>query len=410
LAGYAGPPPVVHLRRGETLRRYLEPGLEDGKTFVFWGRNYRTGGVPGPERSLTWVNQPDAMFRSKTGAGYQPGRARFANAVYTYTPDFASGDYKEGVASEDDGQVTFEFRTPYMIAATPAKSGDWGVYEPGCTNGLVVRGKGPATVSVSVDRGKTWSSPVAIANGPDLTDVVKGHRQYWLRLRAGVKALAASGLTMTTVCQANGSTMPRLADAGSTVTFAASGRALASAGPTLPQARAHVIDGAFGSPRVTLELQTPRGEPAAAVYAAAHLNSGNPPDSRVKYHIELSADGGTTWQPVVKDWMINRQGDEPADFWSQSFCWGTADLPAGSGPKVRVRFRNDGGKAVARAELHLAYPVSRHDPTGVTFAWSDDRGDHTASHRFTTAAGERPWRVPTGKSVRTRWVEFKPSP
>ena len=25
LAGYAGPPPMSHLRRGETLRRYLEP-------------------------------------------------------------------------------------------------------------------------------------------------------------------------------------------------------------------------------------------------------------------------------------------------------------------------------------------------------------------------------------------------
>ncbi len=37
LSGYAGPPPAVHLRRGETLRRYLAPGLDDGKTFVFWG-------------------------------------------------------------------------------------------------------------------------------------------------------------------------------------------------------------------------------------------------------------------------------------------------------------------------------------------------------------------------------------
>ena len=25
----------------------MEPGLEDGKTFVFWGMNYNTGGVPG---------------------------------------------------------------------------------------------------------------------------------------------------------------------------------------------------------------------------------------------------------------------------------------------------------------------------------------------------------------------------
>lgn len=410
LAGYAGPPPVVHLRRGESLRRYLEPGLEDGKTFVFWGRNYRTGGVPGPERSITWVNQPDAMYGSKTGAGYREGRARFANAVYTFTPDFASGDYKEGVISEDDGQVTFEFQTPYIIAATPATDRPWGIYEPGCKNGLVIHGKGDATVSASVDRGRTWSPPVPLANAPDLTDVVKGHRQYWLRVRAGAKALAHSGLTMTTVCQANGSTMPRLTDGGSKVTFAASGRALVSAGPTLPQARAQVVEGAFGSPRVTLELATPRGEPAVAVYAAAHWNSGNPPDPKVKYQMETSTDGGKTWRLVVKDWTINRQGGEPTDFWSQSMCWGSADIGGASGSKVRVRFRNDGGKPVARAEVHLAYRPLPSDPVAVTFAWADDGGDHTATHRFTGADDERPWAVPTGKNVRTKWVEFKPVP
>src|SRR5947209_2779340 len=57
LAGYAGPPPMVHLRSGESLRRYLRPGLEDGKIFVFWGRNYNTKNVPGPTRDRTWVNQ-----------------------------------------------------------------------------------------------------------------------------------------------------------------------------------------------------------------------------------------------------------------------------------------------------------------------------------------------------------------
>jgi hypothetical protein len=410
LAGYAGPPPVVHLRRGESLRRYLEPGLGDGKTFVFWGRNYRTGGVPGPERPITWVNQPDAMFRSKSGAGYKEGRARFANAVYTYTPDFASGDYKEGVVSEDAGQVTFEFQTPYVIAATPASDRPWGVYEPGCKNGLVVRGKGDAAVSVSVDRGQTWSKPVPLANGADLTDVVKGHRQYWLRARAGAKALANSGLTMTTVCQANASTMPRLTDGGSTVTFAASGRGLVSAGPTLPQAKAHVVEGAFGSPRVTLELATPRNRPIRDIYAAAHWYSGNPPDPKVKYQIEQSADGGKTWLPVVNDWTISRRGDEPGDFWSQSFCWGNAELPAGAGSKVRVRFHNDGGKPLARAEVHLTYLVTEFDPTAVTFAWADDTGDHAATHRFPRGEGERPWAVPTGKNVRTKWVELRPAP
>jgi hypothetical protein len=411
LAGYAGPPPVVHLRRGETLRRYLQPGLADGRTFVFWGRNYNTAGVPGPERSITWVNQPDAMCGSKAGAGHRPGQARFANAVFTSTPDFAGGGYKDGVVSEDDGQVTFEFRSPYVIAATPPNDREWGIYDAGCKNGLVVRGNSDCRVSVSVDRGRTWADGGRLADGPDLTDRVKGHRQYWLRLHAGAARLAGSGLTVTTVCQANGSTMPRLKDGGSAVTFAASGRAVVSAGPTLPQARAHLVAGKFDTPSVTLELGTPRGEPAVAVYAAAHLRSGNPPDPKVRYQIELSTDGGATWSPVVRDWSVNRQGDEPADFWSQSFCWGTAELPRTAGvSRVRVRFRNDGGKAVARAEVHLAYAVPNPSATEVTFAWADDAGEHVRSHRFAGAAGERPWAVPTGKGVTTKWVEFKPVP
>src|SRR5438105_1532577 len=106
LAGYSGPPPAVHLRRGESLRRYLRPGLEDGKTFVFWGVN-QNGGVRGPERAETWVNQPDRMYGSRDGTGHHPGQARYANAVYTYRPDFAGNDYREGVVEEDDHHVVF---------------------------------------------------------------------------------------------------------------------------------------------------------------------------------------------------------------------------------------------------------------------------------------------------------------
>ena len=109
------------------LRRYLKPGLEDGKTYVFWGRNYQTDGIPGPERARTWVNQPEKLYGSTGGSGYRLGQARFANAVYTYRPNFANGDYREGVTSESDRQVTFEFNSPYIIAATPATSEAWGV-------------------------------------------------------------------------------------------------------------------------------------------------------------------------------------------------------------------------------------------------------------------------------------------
>jgi hypothetical protein len=236
LPGYSGVPPIVHLRRGETLRRYLQPGLADGKTFVFWGRNYNTGGIPGPERSHTWVNQPEQMHGSKEGAGYKPGQARFANAVYVYRPNFTDGSYREGIVAEDDNQVTFEFYTPYIIAAAPPNDMPWGIYEPGCRGGLVIGGSAKCNVGVSVDQGGTWHDVGPMRDGLDLTDQVKGHRQYLLRLGAAAKSLAGADLTITTVCQANGAILPRLKDDGTQVQFAASGQAVVSAGPNLPQA------------------------------------------------------------------------------------------------------------------------------------------------------------------------------
>jgi hypothetical protein len=73
-----------------------------------------------------------------------------------------------------------------------------------------------------------------------------------------------------------------------------------------------------------------------------------------------------------------------------------------------VRYRNTGGKQYARAEVHLVYQLPKTDSTEVTFAWTDDTGDHTASHTFTGKPDERPWTIATGKNVRTKWAEMKP--
>ncbi len=411
LAGYSGPPPMLHLRRGETLRRYLQPGLSDGQTFVFWGRNYNTAGIPGPERSMTWVNQPEKMHGSREGTGYKPGQARFANAVYTYRPDF-SGSYREGVIDESDDSVTFEFYTPYIIGATPADDSPWGIYKTGCRNGLVLQGSADCGVEISVDQGKTWISAGRFRDGLDLTDQAKGHRQYFLRFGVGAAMLAGSNLTFTTVCQANSSVLPRLKDGGARVNFAASGNSIVSAGPNLPQAEPHIVAGALGTPRVSLELKTPRGEPAVTLYAAAHIQSSNPPDPKIKYQIEFSTDAGRTWETVVRDWSITRRGDEPGDFWSQSLCWGAVDVQRPGVGSVQVRFRNDGGKNYARAEAHLIYRTTSHDSTKITFAWTDGEGPHEASRVFAPANSstkDQPaWDIPTAASVRTRWVEFEP--
>jgi hypothetical protein len=227
----------------------------------------------------------------------------------------------------------------------------------------------------------------------DMTDRVKGHRQYWLRLHAAARALAGTGLRLITICQASAAVMPHLCDEASEIRFLASGCGVVSAGPNLKQAQAHVVAGGFNTSSVTLELATPRQEPIVQVFAAAHVRSSSPPDPEVKYQIELSVNGGKSWQPIVKDWTISRRGEEPRDFWSQSMCWGSAPASAARQSKVQVRFRNNGGKNYARAEAHLVYQCSRPDVTKVTFAWSDDKGTHQATHNFTT--GAPPWQLTT---------------
>jgi hypothetical protein len=403
-AGYGGPPPTVRLRRGETFRRYLRPGLEDGKTFVYWGRNYQDAGIPGPCRGAAWVNQPEKFYGGLNGAGWKDGRARFANAVFTYRPDFANGDYREGIVEEGEGFVVFEHSSPYVIGSAPANDGPWAVYEPGGKKGLVLGGKVACPVSISIDLGRTWKECGTLTDGLDLTDHVKSRRQYRLRLGAGAKTLAGSGFSMTTVCQSSSSTIPRLKDGGSRVRFEASHRGLVSAGPTLAEATSRMVEGGYATPSMTFELAAPRGEKPVRVYGAAMVDSWNPPRPNVHHTIEASTDGGTTWKPVVKDWIIVRREPEPKAFSALTSVWGSADLSA-SGP-VRVRFRNDRGQVYPRAEAHLSYETKGRDATKVTFDWTDQAGPHRESHVFGASAGE--WSVETGKGVETRWVEYEP--
>lgn len=405
--GYAGPPPIVHLRQGESLRRYLRPGLEDGKTFVFWGlnRNRETG--PGPERDRAWVNQPEKMYRAQRDAGSKADLVRYANAVYTYRPRFGDLSYREGAISESDRQVTFEFNTPYVIAATPANDAPWGIYDDGCTGGLVVAAKIDCPVSVSSDCGLTWETKSLARGTIDLTDHVKGHQQYLIRFHCHPTSLENSDLTMTTVCQMNGAVIPQLKSGHNKITYAASGRALYSAGPNRDQATAHVSRGNLDSANgVTLQLETPRGESATAVFAAAHNQSGNPPSPDVSYSIEYSVDNEATWQPVISNWKLERRKPEPADLWSQSFTYGNAEL-AGGPQRVHVRFSNTGGKSYRRVEAHLLYQVANPTAAQVTFAWSEDGGQVKKTMQSVMSGNEeQTWNIGTSGRVSTRWVEI----
>lgn len=410
LAGYAGPPPIVHLRSGESLRRYLQPGLDDGKTFVYWGANHQSGDIPGPNRDRTWVNQPDKMYGSKNGTGSHGGLARYANAVYTYTPNFADGSYKQGVIDESAHQVTFEFYTPYVIATTPPNSGTWGIYDAGGGNGLLISGNANCTVEISTDQGKSWQNAGKLARQLDLTDQAKGFQQYLLRFGSSAASLKEARLSWTTVCQANAATIPHLHDGENTITYLAGGHGLLAAGPMKEQAEAHLVEGKMGSKAATLELTAPRGALPVAVAAASWQASGVPPTD-ASYQIDDSTDGGATWDPIVKDWKIERRKPEPPDFWSQSFTWGQAELKhAEPGKSVRIRFSNDGGRTYRKVEGYLLYAVKDFGPLDVTFAWKEaDGAVKTDSHSYRSETGreDATWRLNAGAKVQTLWVEMK---
>jgi hypothetical protein len=209
----------------------------------------------------------------------------------------------------------------------------------------------------------------------------------------------------------NSSLIPRLQPGKNEITYASSRRAVVSAGPTLGQAEAHKVAGDFNTPKLTLELHAPRKAAATTVYAAAHMRSSSPPDPSVSYFIEYSLDAGKSWQPIVSDWKITRRGDEPKDFWSQSFVWGEVKLPKPTTGPVQVRFRNTGGKHIARAEMHLVYEVPTDDACEIVFGISDGRADMSKPREIglVAKAGKDKLMLDAGTHPELNWVELRPA-
>jgi len=440
LSGYAAAPPIVSIKCGETIRRYLKPGL-GGQTYVYWGPNYfglknhSEIKIPGPSRDRAWASQPERMYRATRDTDLR--LARYGNVVYTYQPNFADDTYRDGVIAEDEDSVTFYFYSPYAVAATPPKDTAkrlWAILSTGCTNGLVISAEESSdlTLQVSTNNRTTWSEKFRLGERLDITDWVKGHHSYHLRLNVPPNQLTKTQITMRTVCMANDRLMPHLKSHGTTVSFGASGRAVFAAGPNVDQASPYIISGGFGTDRVEMRVPSPNEAPLLAVHATAIVSSGLDPDDEIKYQIDCSTDNGASWKPIVADWRVETFGYQASDGQTDdgaawSFCFGNLDISESESTEVRIRFSNDGGIAYERAEVYLVYRAESRIPVLVTFDWNEQVADRilkkSAFHTFdpdypsdrtnwpsdrTNWPGDRTnWALDTGDVVQTNWVQMQ---
>jgi hypothetical protein len=414
--GYNAMPIAYALRAGESFTRYLDPGLEDGQTWMFWGRDYwPLNGKPkhGPYRNVTFLDDPP-MGNNRKGRGL----AYYGNGVFEYVPPLTAGKYKQSMTdSKDvtfadgalrgkkaDAHVTFEHVSPYVIAARPVEGGDrdWNVIKEKCRDGAIVSGMavGQVPVTVSVDGGGTWQ-PVGQASGDftiDFTDLVKGRHEYLVRFGLS-KTTGLKGVRMRTVVQVGRGVFPRLKDGGTTVTYQASGQAPIHGGPSQYLAeRLRRKDLETAGVRV-YQVKAP-GPIRHAAGVARVEDAGRGP-----WSVEFSLDGGKTWRAGVKDVMTGGQGDKQWDGGKAGYVWAQMNFPDNKKAKdVLIRFAKGN---ILHGQVFATYETSNTSRLTVTYGWTEDGRKKEDSHTIAAGKATDTWTVPTGEKVKTKWVRFE---
>lgn len=200
------------LRQGETFTRWWTP--QGGR----WHHSQEW------ERS-EWLRKliaseprgPKPNHRHFTIHSHGNGRFVYQPNLTDESTDFADGAYDSQsveaaaggltLADTDQGYVTFEVRSPYIIVplvgATDTTDDDRqaSVVELDATG---------VTIEVSVDNGLTWEKPGAAQNSQDLTSHVAGTYGYLLRLRLTGEEAVVRSLRITTWVQVAPAALPSL--------------------------------------------------------------------------------------------------------------------------------------------------------------------------------------------------------
>jgi len=420
LYGYNAFPIVFTLRPGEIFTRYLDPGLEDGNTWCFWGADYYRHDSKkqhGPYRNVTFLDDPP-IGNNREGRGH----ARYGNGVFEYKPPLDDGrfrvglwreipppsvSFREGALISDDGPtaLVFEHRSPYVIAARSAQGGSrvWNVREEECLDGAVVKGrtKGEVRLAVSLDGGQLWQH-IGTAHGNfeiDFTDVVKGHHFYLIRLNLN-QSSGLEALKLRTVTQIARAVFPRLKTAGTRVTYQSGGQSSIHGGPSIDLAeRFRCPDQEKPGYRV-YRISAPGPIRHVASVARCRGEGAGPWGP---WSVELSLDGGDTWNDAVDQLTLS---EEESDWGggTNAYVWANVDLPSNRSSEALLRF---GKGEILANEVYGTYERTSQSHLRVTYGWHESDRAREHHHSIPPGTMNDTWTVPTGDDVSKQWVRFE---
>jgi len=420
LYGYNAVPIVYDLRPGESFTRFLDPGLEDGKTWLFWGADYYRHDAQkqhGPYRNVTFLDDPP-IGGNREGQGH----ARYGNGIFEYEPTLKDDSFREGLwweapspavtfkkgalrAIRSSAEVIFEHRSPYVIAARSAKGGDrvWNVRREECLDGARVEGRaaGRIKLAVSLDGGQFWQHIGSVEGdfNVDFTDIAKGRHFYLIRFSIDEDS-GLEHFKLRTVTQIARAVFPRLREGGTEVTYQSSARSAIHGGPSIELAERYRRKDMEKPGYHVYRIAAP-GPIRNAAGVARVQGEGTAPWG--PWSIEISLDEGKSWRDAAEPLTLNGWESD----WGggrNAYVWANLDLPENSSESLLVRF---GEGNILAAEVYATYETASASSLIVTYGWLEN--GKPRNHRHTIPAGSTAddWNVATGQDITRQWVRFE---
>ena len=431
-SGYAAHPGIVHLRSGETFTRYFDRDHFGGPSKrLFW--HHEPGG---PSRDWTFANRGVPEHRG--AQSNCRSLATYCNGEFIYRPDLSNDRFREGLVQATNNLVpgavsprlhaqngaeascTFSHFSPYVICGDPAD--DANPMSAHAMGGCVIAGTAVGTVRchVSADHGQTWQE-VAELTGEferDVTDVVKGRYGWHVRF-TWTGASGLDQLSFTTVTQVCQTIYPRLKPEGTRVVYQSASRAVV---PVLPNFGLSETEMALNevqnlrSPNVRYAprtrnsryvYQTTNNKPGHVVFkieaprelveisAAARFGIRVPPPEGSDFRLELSTDGGQSWQPLA-------HAEVPADN-EYSSGWMSGKLPARGDSKsalLRVQLYAGGHTTgLIEVQAYGVYRTAPPQPVTITYSWKENGSVRSHREQLPAGTGRHEFVVPTGMDI-----------